>query len=93
MARITLRVELKRLRVTLSVAEFRSFLVDLHDAMHPEWTDEEMLYHPVDGIRYCEGVRKRLGCDLLADHVILRSLVNARKENCRLARRAQEEES
>lgn len=59
--------------------EFRDLIQEVFSVMHPAWTDEDMLYHPRDAIRYCEAIRCRTDCDGLSDEFVLRSLVNIRK--------------
>jgi hypothetical protein len=45
---------------------------------HPDWSDETLLYHPVEAQRLCKSVRRRTG-KRLDDDQILRAMVNARK--------------
>ena len=79
----SLKEELGRFGCDLDVAEFRDLLNELHGVMHPAWTDEELLFHPHDALRYCATVRCRTRCDGLPDSFILRTLVNNRKSRRR----------
>jgi hypothetical protein len=59
--------------------EFHDILVELLHAMHPDWNQEQLLYHPTDGLGYVRAVRCRARCDGLPEEVILRRLNNIRK--------------
>ena len=46
--------------------------------MYPEWTVDELACHPTEAHDYCEQVRLKASAKI-PDHVILRTLMNARK--------------
>jgi hypothetical protein len=73
-----LESELKLFGATVGAEQFKELLADLHNALHPSWTEEQLLYHPRDGLRYCEAIRARAGQGL-PDEMILRRLNNLRK--------------
>ena len=75
-----LRDELKVFGCKTDEQDFRDIVMELHAIMHPNWTDEELLFHPRDAIRYAEAIRCRSECAGLPDHMILRTLVNCRKQ-------------
>lgn len=73
-----LNEELRTYGYTEPTWRFREILVEVHQAMHPAWTDEELMCNPRDAIRYCEAIRLRT-CQGLPDRMILRALSNTRK--------------
>jgi hypothetical protein len=78
MARETIEQRLVSLGYTDGRAEFDTILADVFHAFCPDWTDEELTYHPKDASRFCTTVRTRCGCKL-PDELILRTLVINRK--------------
>jgi hypothetical protein len=85
---INLREELDRLGIKVSIAEFREAIRELHAVMFPSWSDEELLFHPEnEGAAFLHAVRTRFGCGNLSDHLVLRTLINWRKDNTRKATR------
>lgn len=75
--------ELKALGCDWDADEFRALVRETHVVVHPAWTDEELLYHPYDAQRFAHIIRTRTGCQGLTDTLILRTLVNVRKQTTR----------
>ena len=71
--------ELDQLGCDISADCFREILAGLFNGYYASWTDERLLYHPAEAIRYCEMVRSATRCNGLPDEMILRSLINLRK--------------
>lgn len=81
---IQLKVELPRFGCHMDQAEFKEIILELKAAMYPEWTDEELLYRcDTDARAFVAAVRSRVGCAGLPDYLIMRALVNSRKESSR----------
>ncbi len=76
---INLALALADLDCDCDADEFRDILVELHAAICPSWTVDELLAHPRDALADCTAVRRRVGCSDLPDELILKSLTNARK--------------
>lgn len=74
----TLAERLDACGCTMSAADFRDTLAEVFHALFPSWTDEELLVHPSEAIRYCAIIRRRADCDLPSE-LILRALTNIRK--------------
>lgn len=74
--------ELKSYGCDIDPDEFRDLTAEMLHNMHRAWTDEELLYHPYDALRYCAAIRAR-SQDSLPDDLILRTLVNTRKRSGR----------
>lgn len=58
--------------------DYRVAVLEIAHALQPDWTDEEILYHPDIAKELCRRVNNETGVTL-EDHVILRTLVNCRK--------------
>ena len=58
--------------------EIRDLIIELFQQYFPICTDEDLLFRPVDAIKFCASVRDRLGV-VLCDEIILRTLTNSRK--------------
>lgn len=58
---------------------FREMLVDTLHQMFPNWTDETLVQHPVEAIRYCAVARHRVKSQDIPDDFFLRWLMNTRK--------------
>lgn len=71
--------ELKVYGVSMAPDEFEELIEELQVLMFPSWSGEQLLYHPRDGVRYCEAIRARAGQGL-PDEMILRRLNNIRKK-------------
>ena len=67
--------------------EFRDIIQEVFAVLHPSWTDEQLLFRPPDGMRFCEAVRCRTSKGL-PDELILRTLVNIRKSGRRAKKTA-----
>ena len=73
-----LETELRGCGCSMDADMFRDLVVERHTTMHPAWTEDELTCHPDDAKRFCEPVRGEVGSPV-PDHVILRTLLNARK--------------
>jgi hypothetical protein len=71
--------ELAHLLPDLDPQDFRDLLNELHQAMCPSWSIDELLVHPSDALVYCGVVRRRLDCHIMPEDLILRTLINTRK--------------
>lgn len=60
--------------------DYRVIVLEVFQARHSDWTDEELLYHPSLALEYCKAVNFESGVEL-PDRVILRTLVNCRKRS------------
>ena len=72
--------------IAMSLRSLKQLLGDLFDAYPGSSTIDELLVHPLEGIEFCRLVRKSTGYYMLPDHVILKVLVNRRKNNYRPSR-------
>jgi hypothetical protein len=54
-----------------SVDEFDDVLTDVHHAMFPDWSEDEVVCHPRDALRFVAEVRSRT-VHRIPDHVICR---------------------
>ncbi len=75
---VRLETRLRSLGYTDKQEEFETILADVFFALCPDWTDEELLFHPDDAKTYCHAVRCRTTKGL-PDELILRALINIRK--------------
>lgn len=57
---------------------FRDLVAERHVTMHPAWTEDELACHPDEAKEFCGVIRSEVGA-IVPDHVILRTLINARK--------------
>lgn len=67
-------------RVTLSDNDRqREVAADLYFEAYPDWSVDELLCHPDEAKKLCNGVRSRTGSPGLKDFDILWSLLGSRK--------------
>ena len=52
-----------------------------HRGLYPDWTDEEVLCHPLDAMILCRYVRVAVQAPGLPDQVILHAPLNKRKRS------------
>lgn len=71
--------ELSGYNIKGGAEKFREVIADVKNGMCRNWTDEDLLCHPVDAIRFCAAVCGKLRCFDLPDDLILRTLLNMRK--------------
>lgn len=76
---INLSIELKLLDCAADPQEFRGLLIELHAAICPAWSVDELLCHPHEASAFCAAVRCRTECADLPDDLILRTLTNQRR--------------
>lgn len=55
-------------------------LIDQCFVMYPAFTIDELLVRPREALRFCDAVRERLGNYDLPDDMLLRPLLNRRKQ-------------
>lgn len=66
-----------------SPEKFRERLIDNLVSDFPEKTIDELICTPTDALDYCNRIRQGVGSECLSDVVILKALVNIRKQkNC-----------
>ena len=73
-----LETELRDHECSMDAIMFRDLVVERHATMHPAWTEDELTCHPDDAKTFCNTIRSETG-GKVPDHVILRTLLNARK--------------
>jgi hypothetical protein len=74
-----LKAELEHLGSVKSPNKFRELLADIFAEMFPSWTDEDLLFNPRQGLEFCDVIRRRTRLPKMDDDLILRTLVNCRK--------------
>lgn len=77
----SLEVELRDVGYRGDIRDFRDTLLDLKIGLYRSWSDEMLVLHPREAMRYCDIVRYRFGLDGLPDHLILRILFAIRKSD------------
>jgi hypothetical protein len=87
---ISLKAELDRMGYRGHEDDFRDVLVETLHNFCPSWTDEQLLCNPTVALKYCKVVRKAArfadGVRVReANELILRTLVNTRKQQKRRA--------
>lgn len=60
---------------------FKKTVEDVFNEYFSRWTDDELLCHPHDALRFDDWVRYRLGNPNIPDALINRTLINIRKAN------------
>ena len=75
-----LEAELAEVGCHMDPKMFRDLIVERHGEMHRSWTIDDLVCHPDEAKAYCNQIRAEVGAPV-PDHVILRSLMNARKAN------------
>ena len=62
-----------------SLSDFCEVVQEQHALLHPAWSVDELLLNPVDCVKFCAHIRCITKTPSLADHHILRALLNRRK--------------
>ncbi len=66
--------------VNLSREDFGDEMVsDFAATYRDAWTVDELLLHPREAVRFCDDVRRQHGYHDLPDDIILRMIINRRK--------------
>lgn len=73
-----LEIELKQCGCEMDARMFRELVVQRHGTMHGSWTEDDLVCHPDEAKAFCQAIRSEVGAEV-PDHVILRTLLNARK--------------
>lgn len=73
-----LETELREYGCAMDAKMFRDLVVERHSAMHPSWTEDDLVCHPDEAKVFCQTIRVEVGAEV-PDYVILRTLLNARK--------------
>jgi hypothetical protein len=73
-----LETELAECGCGMDAKMFRELVVERHAVMHPTWTQDDLVCHPDDAKNFCDVIRGEVRADV-PDHVILKTLLNARK--------------
>ena len=73
-----LETELAECNCSMDAKMFRDLVVDRHKDMHPSWTEDDLVCHPDEAKAFCQVIRADVSADV-AEHVILKTLLNARK--------------
>lgn len=61
------------------IEAFDEVVVDLFHGSYPAFSVDELLVRPREGVRFCDAVRTKLGNYDVPDDLILRRLLNRRK--------------
>ncbi|MFO1043257.1 MAG: hypothetical protein U0941_15800 [Planctomycetaceae bacterium] len=70
----------KEFGVDLSKPEFMDQMVDEFNAAYrDQWTIDELLLRPREALRFCDSVRGRFGYFDVPDDIILRAIMQRRK--------------
>ena len=75
----SLQARLRANGCSVPLAEFQDGLENLHVQLYQAWSVDEMLLHPDDAKHFCDTVRQQSACPGLPDDLILRCLLNRRK--------------
>ena len=75
--RISLKRALEGAGTRLTSEQFRMMVVDSFNQSYPEWSADKLICNPTEAGQYCESIRQSV--PRLEDHVILRTLINVRK--------------
>jgi hypothetical protein len=73
-----LETELAECGCSMDAKMFRDLVVERHGRMHTSWTEDDLVCHPDEAKAFCQTIRSEVGAEV-PDHVILRTLLNARK--------------
>jgi hypothetical protein len=73
-----LETELKECGCSMDAKMFRDLVEERHSTMHRSWTEDDLVCHPDEAKVFCQVIRNEVGAEV-PDHVILRTLLNARK--------------
>jgi hypothetical protein len=85
----TLNTTLAELGLNCSSRDFQVEVIDAFQDGYPDTTVDDLITNPKEAMRFCldtrsrlseKGICSRLGRDKIPDHLILRSLFNARKD-------------
>ena len=73
-----LETELAECRCSMDANMFRDLVVVRHKDLHPSWTEDDLVCHPDEAKSFCQVIRAEVSADV-PEHVILKTLLNARK--------------
>ena len=66
--------------VDMDRARFQELMADdFAEAFHGTTSEDELLLHPRDALRFCDDIRHKHGFFDMPDDLILRSVINGRK--------------
>lgn len=66
--------------VDMDLEPFRDLMVDeFNEKFRGQWTVDELCLHPREALQFCDDVRRKHGHYYLPDDVILRSIMQRRK--------------
>jgi hypothetical protein len=65
--------------VELNLADFKRMMWSEFGSKYAQWTVEDLLVNPREGICFCDHIRKTHGYYELPDNIILKTLLNRRK--------------
>lgn len=77
--KITLEALLRENECTMPLDEFQDELENLHARLYQSWSVDELLLHPDDAKEFCNTIRHQTSSQGLPDDLILRCLMNRRK--------------
>jgi hypothetical protein len=80
-SRTLLKDELAHCGCAIAPSDFKDQLVTCLASMYRDQTVDELVCHPREAMALCNYVRRQIGCAALSDKLILRTLMNIRKEN------------
>jgi hypothetical protein len=64
---------------SIPLADFQNQLAAIMAEMYRTWSVDELLLHPSEGLEFCAVVRRQTNCRDLPEDLILRCLLNRRK--------------
>lgn len=75
----SLQARLRANGCAVSLSEFQDELENLHARLYQAWSVDELLLHPDDAKHFCDTIRQLSSFEGLPDDLILRCLLNRRK--------------
>ncbi|HTU93181.1 MAG TPA: hypothetical protein VMF69_24085 [Gemmataceae bacterium] len=76
--RLNFDAELRAVGCPLNREQFYEAVEHIRKAIYPEWTQDELAYHPHDALRFCEIVRSNVQAPV-PDHLVMKAMLNYRK--------------
>jgi hypothetical protein len=70
--------ELEEAKCEMDPGMFRELVEERHRVMYPSWTFDDLVCHPDEAKVFCGQICAEVGA-VVPDHVVLRTLLNARK--------------
>lgn len=81
--KLVLEQQLEDSGAGIGASAFRKIVSEIFLRLYPGWTDEDLMVNPRESRLFCHVVRRAVGCRKLPDPVVLKTLINIRKNGCR----------